>query len=94
MTQHEDLDYYLEKVPPETRVLVDILMWQNQSDKKEVSGLIGAQNKVLGDILEQTKKTNGRVSRLETVMKIVAAVVGTLLVTNGSDLLNLFKAII
>lgn len=48
----------------------------------------------LGRIEEQTSKTNGRVTRLERNLLIVACVVGTLLVTNGSDLLSFILSII
>lgn len=43
------------------------------------------QDKVLGDILGNVRKTNGRVTRMEKIMLVIGAVVVTLLVVNGSS---------
>ena len=48
----------------------------------------------LCEIKKQTIKTNGRVSKLERYMMIVGAVVATLLLTSGSELLAFITAII
>jgi hypothetical protein len=68
----DDLKFYLDKVPQEVRILADLMLRQNQSDKREVSALISEQSRshreqaeVLEKILLQTQKTNGRVNKLE-----------------------------
>lgn len=48
----------------------------------------------VSEIKTQTKLTNGRVSKLERAMWIVGAVVGTLLISSGSQLISFIKAII
>ena len=48
----------------------------------------------LARIEGQTSKTNGRVTRLERNLLIIACVVGTLLLTNGSELLGFVMSII
>ncbi len=42
----------------------------------------------------QTTKHNGRMTRMERVMLVVATAVGVLLLTNGSKLLEFLSAII
>lgn len=45
-------------------------------------------------ILEQTTKHNGRMTRVERYLLVVACVVATLLVTNGSQIIQVFKILI
>lgn len=53
-----------------------------------------SQDKILEQILGQATKTNGRVSRLESVLKIVGTAVGVLLITNGSELVKFILSIL
>lgn len=46
------------------------------------------------EIITQTKKTNGRVTKLERYLLIVAVATATLLFTNGSELVNFVMNII
>lgn len=48
---------------------------------------------VLQEILTQTKKTNGRVNRLERNLLIVSCVVATVLVLKGSELVEVAKTL-
>lgn len=45
-------------------------------------------------IIEQVKKTNGRVNKLERNLFIIGAVVLTLLFTNGSELVSFILKVI
>lgn len=53
-----------------------------------------SQDKILEKILTQATKTNGRVSKLETISLIVGTAVGVLLITNGSQLVQFIMSII
>lgn len=46
------------------------------------------------EIITQVKKTNGRVTKLERNLLVVAVVVATLLFTNGSELISFVMQII
>jgi vacuolar-type H+-ATPase catalytic subunit A/Vma1 len=52
------------------------------------------QDKVLNQLLTQVTYTNGQVKLHAKVLLVVGSILATLLVTNGSELLTLFKAII
>lgn len=47
----------------------------------------------LDEIIIQTKKTNGRVNKLERNLMIVACVLGTTLVLKGSQLVDVVKTL-
>lgn len=49
--------------------------------------------KIHSKILEQVTFTNGKVRKLHAYLLVVASVTLTLLVTNGSQLLEVFKII-
>lgn len=46
------------------------------------------QDKVLSKILDQTTRHNGRMRKIEKVLLVVGCITGTLLITNGSELVN------
>jgi hypothetical protein len=48
----------------------------------------------VAEIKTQTQKTNGRVNKMEMRLYIIGAVVATLLITSGSQLLAFIKGII
>ena len=62
--------------------------------KRELDHYFGDIRNDLKEIKLQTQKTNGRVSKHDKILLIVATAIGVLLVTNSSELLQLFKIII
>lgn len=52
------------------------------------------QDKSLNLILEQTTKHNGRLSKVERVLLIVGCVTVTILILNGSELVNFIRTLI
>ena len=92
---HPDLQHYLSKLDPETRAIIDILMWQNQSDKKEQSGL---QRDILRRFDEHEKMHNslqGNIESLDIEIKSFARwklVVTTTLSVIGTMLTLLFAS--
>lgn len=69
--------------------------------KREVDTLVKDIYETLNRIELQTTKTNGSVARLtsradktEKILYVVGTIVGTLLLTNSSELISIFKLII
>lgn len=60
-----DLQHYLEQLPEQTRVVVTLLMKQNQSDKKEVSGL---HRDIISKLDTYQARAEARMDRYETRM--------------------------
>lgn len=62
------------------------------SDIKDA--LFRIENEKLPVLITQVTKTNGRVTKLERYMLVVACIVGTLLMTSGSDLVTFVMSIL
>jgi DNA-binding transcriptional regulator GbsR (MarR family) len=62
--------------------------------EKDTTGRFDRQDKILEKISAQVEYTNGQVKLHTKVLLIVGAVLATLLVTNSSELLSLFKILI
>lgn len=64
--------------------------WMHNENKVSIS-IMDRDNKL---ILEQTTKHNGRLTKVERILLILGCVTGTLLIVNGSELLNFLKSVI
>lgn len=62
--------------------------------KREIDEKFTDIKEALVRIEAQTSKTNGRVTRLEKILLISGTVIIVLLVTSGSELLQVFKILI
>ncbi len=62
--------------------------------KREIDNFMEHIKKELCEIKKLATATNGKVRNHTKVLLVVGAILGTLLTTNGSDLVRLFKAII
>lgn len=69
-------------------------MSEQNYNKRELDHYFGDIRSDISEIKTQTQRTNGRVNKLERAMYIVAAVVATLLITSGSQLVAFIKGII
>lgn len=64
---------------------------EKQYENREVDAMVKDLHVKLDDIFEQVKKTNGRVTKLEKNLLIVACVLGTTLILKGSELVAVLK---
>ena len=69
-------------------------MIEENYNKRELDHYFKDIRTDISEIKAQTTKTNGRVNILEKALYIIGAVVGTLLVTSGSQLVTFLKGII
>lgn len=68
-------------------------MKQDYSNR-EIDRMFKEITDTLARIEAQTTKHNGRMTRIEKIMLIVASVVGVLLIVNGSSLINFAQVLI
>lgn len=62
--------------------------------KRELDHFFGDVRKDIKEIKVQVTAINGKVKMITKVGLVLGAVVGTLLITNGSEVIHLFMAII
>ena len=60
----------------------------------EVHDRFTQQDNALAEILEQTTRHNGRLTKVERILLIVGCVSGTLLIVSGSEFVNFIISII
>lgn len=60
----------------------------------EIKDTLREHGEIHNQILTQVKYTNGKLKRLTLVLTVVATVTVTLLVTNGSEVLDVLKILI
>ena len=62
--------------------------------KRELDHFFGDVRKDIKEIKVQVTAINGKVKMITKVGLVLGAIVGTLLITNGSEVIHLFMAII
>lgn len=62
--------------------------------KREIDTILKEIRDNVSEIKIQTRKTNGRVTKLERNMLVVACIVGTMLAMSGSRILEVLKLFI
>ena len=62
--------------------------------KREIDHMMTDVRDKLDLILLQTTRHNGRLTRVEKILLVLGCVSGTILLMNGSELVNFFKILI
>lgn len=67
---------------------------ETEYSNREIDHMIKDLHGKLDLILEQTTKHNGRLTKVERILLVLGCISGTILVMNGSELLNFIKLIL